>query len=104
MPIEVTIDIAPFEAMVERASSPAILEALTARVLEDDKANVPVRTGHLRDSGSVSGPGEIAYTEYYSVFVYHGTYKMAGRPWFETTKGANLGAWEQFVAQQIVGA
>lgn len=104
MGIEITIDTSGLDAMAAKVDGNALNLALTERVLEDDLPQVPYRTGHLHDSGEVSAPDEIQYTEHYAGYVYNGTSKMAANPWFEKTKGAHLGDWEQFVANQITGA
>lgn len=104
MSIQVTVETSGLDAMLAKVEGDAVQLALTNKVLEDDKPQVPYRTGHLHDSGHVAAPNEIQYTEFYASYVYNGTSKMKANPWFEKTKGAHQGEWEKFVADRIVGS
>lgn len=101
MPLQVTVDLAPLEKMVSGLDK--VQEALTTRVLEDDKDNVPVRTGALQGSGHVSGKDEFTYDEHYAGYVYFGTRYMDPRKWFIETMSQHEGDWEQFVSDRILG-
>lgn len=97
--VSVAISTGGLDAMAAKCA--AAQTAFTAKVLEDSSGYVPVRTGSLRDSGTVSGTDTVEWTEDYASYVYHGTGRMAGRPWFEQAKSAHLADWEAAAAKEL---
>ena len=108
MPIEVTVDLGPMERAFSDGAMEAAQEAFAQDVADDFAEDapagyyVPRKTGFLQDHVTVSGE-EITWTEEYARYVYDGTCKMTGRPWFEIAKGIRLADWEQYAADAIMG-
>lgn len=71
-------------AAATRARIDAELGAVAAKVVEDAKSRVPVRTGHLRDSiqaTPVPGGFEVGPTKFYAALVEFGTATVPPRPY-----------------------
>lgn len=99
-------DLSELEAMFSGAALEAAQEAFANDVADDfaDGAPagnfVPRDTGKLQDNVTVSGE-DVTWMEEYADYVYNGTEKMAGRPWFELAKGIRMEAWEGYAADAL---
>lgn len=108
MPLEIKVDVSLSEMMSD-ASLKAAEEAFAQDVADDFAQGapaghfVPRDTGKLQDNVTVSG-NEITWTEDYAGYVYNGTTKMQGRPWFEQAKGSRMADWEQYAKDAVMEA
>lgn len=122
MEIIVESDLTQIEAMLSDAALDAANELLTEHVKQSvDEADgqytskttgetrsgyTPFATGALRQSSYLSGKNEFTYSEDYADYagyVYNGTSKMEGYPWFEVAKSEQLDNWVDKAAELILG-
>ena len=104
--VEVDMDLSQLEGIFSASALEAAQEAFANDVADDFAqgapagSHVPRDTGKMQDNVTVSGE-DVTWTEDYAGYVYFGTAKMPGRPWFERAKGERLEAWEGYAADAL---
>lgn len=97
---DVEVDLGELDHKIDRAAARRAEGLVAESLLADCEPYVPVRTGALRDSGTVRG-NEVSWTEEYASYVHDGTARMMARPWTLYAVGANMRRYEDIVREEL---
>lgn len=102
--IQIDLDLAGLDAVLGKANCDRAQEAMTKAFKDYCDDFVPVRTGHLKDSGHVTAKDEITWTEEYANIVYNMDETRSGKPqWCEEAARAHADDLKNVVAEVLKG-
>lgn len=110
MGLKATADLRKLDALIGKAARDRAQRAFAEKVLADTERFVPKDTGALRNSVDVLPDGEtILYPMEYAGHVYsmdgevRWTEPGTGARWDEESAEANMGEWERYAADVLMG-